>query len=115
MVKRFFLLDTFTDQNGTYRKQTYNDRNELQRFQSLRYVKDVELIFTITNDHSTYPNRISVPVLKVTYGEVNITSLSGKSFNVYLDFQIEIKFVKNYEFGSTFDVIFVWPVHFLKF
>lgn len=83
----------------------YNDKNELQRFNSLRYVKNVELIFTINNDHSAYPNRISVPVLKIIYGEVNITTFNQKSFNVYLDFEIQIKFVKNYEFSSIFDVI----------
>lgn len=106
LVKRFFLLDTITDQNATFRKRIYSDRDELYRFHSLRYVKNVEMIFTINNDHSTHPNRMSVPVLKMTYGEVNITTIHGKSFNVYLDFQIKIKFVKNYEFGSAFDVIF---------
>lgn len=98
------MLDTFTDRNGTFRKQTYNDRNELQRYKSLRYAKDIELIFTITNDHTNYPNRISVPLLRVTYGEVNMTTLNGKSFSVYVDFRMQIKFVKNYEFGSMSDV-----------
>lgn len=97
-------MDTFTDQNVTFKKRIYNDRNELQRFQSLRYVKDIELLFTINNDHANYPNRISIPVLKLIYGEVNITNLNAKSFDVYLDFEIKIKFVKNYEFTSTFDV-----------
>ncbi|XP_037038516.1 meckelin [Bradysia coprophila] len=105
LVKRFFLLDTFTDRNSTFRKQTYNDRNELQRFKSFRYAKDVELIFTITTDHTTYPNRISVPLLKVNYGEVNITNLNGKSFSVYVDFRMQIKFVKNYDLNSMFDIV----------
>lgn len=103
-MKRFFLLDTFTDRNATFKKRIYNDRGELQRFQSVRYVKDIELLFTINNDHSNYPNRISIPLLKVIYGDLNITNLNAKSFDVYLDFQIKVEFVKNYEFSSTFDV-----------
>ncbi|KAJ6624104.1 Meckelin, partial [Pseudolycoriella hygida] len=105
LVKRFFLLDTYTDRNSTFRQRIYNDRNALQRFQSIRYAKDIELIFTISNDHSTHPNRISIPVLKIVYGEVNITNLNEKSFNVFLDFRIRITFVKDYEFTSIFDVV----------
>lgn len=62
------------------------------------------MIFTIDSDHSTNPNRIAVPVLKLIYGEVNITNVKKESFNVYLDFKIQIEFVKNYEFSSMFDV-----------
>lgn len=87
----------------------------------------MELHFTINSDHSSYPNRISIPVLKVnltkdfspsnshtfffcfvdlqiTYGEVNITNVKGKPSDLYLYFRIRIRFSKSYAFSSMLDV-----------
>lgn len=98
MVKRFFMIDTFTGRNRTYRPHLYSADNYFEKYLNFRYVKKIELQFQLNENSYYYGNKISVPLLIVEYGYVDMNDFRWAN-NLDVDFEFRITFTKSFNSG----------------
>lgn len=103
-MKRFFIIDTVTGLNQSYRQELYQNVNFYEKFNKLRYVRRVKLRFKI-KDGDKNLNRIVIPLLILDYEQINITDYKVKNRKLVANFQFQINFIKNYSFDYLLEVI----------
>lgn len=107
MVKRFYLIDVFTEENINYKQNLYNDNDILKKYRQIKYINNIELNIHLNEDHNKYKNKISVPILHLNYEHINTTQFqfnNGAGGNLYVNFQFKLTFTKNYDLNSLINV-----------
>lgn len=95
LVKRIFVIDTFTGRNKSYQSQLYASDNYFEKYTRLRYIRRIELQFKLHDNHYYFGNRIPVPLLIVEYANVNTRDFRYGS-NSDVDFEFRVTFLKNF-------------------
>lgn len=70
---------------------------------NFRYVKKMELQFQLNENHYYYGNKISVPLLIVEYGYVDMNDFRWAN-NFDVDFEFRVTFTKGFNIGIFFHV-----------
>ncbi|XP_031629112.1 meckelin [Contarinia nasturtii] len=104
-VKRFFMIDTFTGRNRTYRSHPYAAENIFEKYTSIRYVKKVELLFQLNEHHYYFGNKISVPQLIVEYASIDMREFRYAN-NLDMDFEFRVTFTKEFGIGIFLHILF---------
>lgn len=104
-MKRFFLIDTFTGLNKTYRPHSYVSEDYLYKYSHVRYVRWMEIQFHIHENHFYFGNKISVPILMIEYGYIDTRDYRW-STNLDVDFEFRVTFTKKFELNIFFHVSF---------
>lgn len=95
-MKRFFLIDTFTGRNKTYRPHLYAPDNYLDKYSHIRYVRRMELQFQLHENHYYFGNKISVPLLIIEYGYIETRDFRYAP-HLDVDFEFRVTFTKPFE------------------
>lgn len=101
LVKRFFLIDTITGRNKTYRPNAYVPENYFDKYSQIRYARRIELQFKLHENHYYFGNKITVPLLIIEYGYIEMHSYSP-DFDI--DFEFRVTFTKDFELSIFFHV-----------
>ncbi|XP_055544180.1 meckelin [Wyeomyia smithii] len=106
LVKRFLIVDTLSGMNGNYKPRMYCKDPLHEHFDFIRYVKKVEFDIRLHANHDKNPNRVTVPLLKLEYGLVNMSQSKSESFpEETVDFEFRITFSKKYNFDSLLEIL----------
>lgn len=97
-VKRFFMIDTFSGRNRTYRPHPYAAENIFEKYSSIRYVKKIELQFQLHGNHYYFGNKISVPQLIVEYSNIELREFRYAN-SLDVDFEFRVTFTKEFGIG----------------
>lgn len=97
------MIDVLTGRNRTYRAHPYTADNYFEKYLNFRYVKNIELQFQLNENHFYYGNKISVPLLIVEYGHVDINDFRWAN-NLDVDFEFRVTFTKSFNIGIFFHV-----------
>lgn len=104
LVRKFYLVDVFTAQNRSYRQQRYeNAANFDEKYIMIRYARRIEFRFELNENHRYYGNKISVPLLIIEYGEIDLYAYRHSSF-YDIDFEFTVTFIKPFGMGTFFHV-----------
>lgn len=98
LVKRFFMIDTLSGRNKTYRPHLYATDNYFEKYLNFRYVKRMELQFQLHENHYYFGNKMSVPLLIIEYGYVEISEFRWTS-DLNVNFEFRVTFLKNFTIG----------------
>lgn len=101
LVKRFFLIDAITGRNKTYRTNAYVPENYFDKYSQIRYARRIELQFKLHANHYYFGNKITVPLLIIEYGFIEMHSYSP---DVDIDFEFRVTFTKDFELSIFFHV-----------
>lgn len=121
-MKRFFLIDTISGrqsvESGKNTPRDDDSREKLyERFSQINYVQSIELLFFMDRDDEKPDeiNRISVPLLVIEYGTLNLTHVANikllssgvadESELYNINFSFKIKFVKTPNLNFFFQII----------
>lgn len=102
-MKRFFVIDTFTGRNKTYRSHPYVSDNYLEKYLYLRYIRRIELQFQLHENHYYFGNKIPVPLLIIEYAFINMQDYRYSN-NFEVDFEFRVTFTKNFTLSIFFHV-----------
>ncbi|CAO1407289.1 unnamed protein product [Diamesa serratosioi] len=118
LVKRFFIIDTVSGSLASSLKDTLNDDvNFSEKYSQINYVKSVELNFQLksdddTDDNSDEMNKINIPLLVLSYGQLNITQRVKEFKNAIdesdmynVEFTFRVKFGKKPKFNFLFQIL----------
>lgn len=101
LVKRFFLIDAITGRNKTYRPNAYVAENYFDKYSQIRYARRIELQFKLHANHYYFGNKITVPLLIIEYGFIDMHSYSP---DLDIDFEFRVTFTKDFELSIFFHV-----------
>lgn len=107
LVKRFFLIDIFSERNETYQNHFLTDDDLQEKYSTISYIRSIEIRFQLNEYEYYFGNKISVPLLIVTYRTVKMADLQkiGKSVDDYeLPFEFKVTFLKEYSVGTFLHV-----------
>ncbi|XP_053660519.1 meckelin [Anopheles marshallii] len=103
LVKRFLLVDTVSGLNELHKPKLYGEMDMRNQFFFVRYVRKIELEFKLHPDHGKHPNRISIPLVRMEYALLNMSS-SAQSTNT-IDFEFTVSFTKSYSYASLLEIL----------
>ncbi|GAB0088742.1 Meckelin [Sergentomyia squamirostris] len=98
LVRRFFTLDLISGLRSGYRSKLYENDKLQDKYDYIRYITKAELRFNIKTDN----NKLSTPLLILTYGEYNFTQ---KDMDSKFDFQFSVVFKKDYDFQYLLEIL----------
>lgn len=101
------MIDTFTGKNQTYRSRLYAPDNIFEKYQSIRYVKRIELQFQLNENHYYFGNKISVPLLTIEYAYIDMRDFRWAN-NFDVDFEFRVTFAKEFDIGIFLHVISIY-------
>lgn len=107
LVKRFFLIDIFSERNQTYRNKYLIDDDLQEKYSTISYIRRMEIRFQLSEYEYYFGNKISVPLLIVTYRTVKTVNLQNtlRSVDNYeLPFEFKVTFLKEYSIGTFLHV-----------
>ncbi|XP_055326927.1 meckelin [Sitodiplosis mosellana] len=105
LVKRFFMIDTLTGRNRTYRPNPFAAENIFEKYMNIRYVKNVELQFHLNENHYYFGNKITVPLLIVEYAYIDMRDFRWAN-NLDIDFEFRVTFAKDFNIGIFLHILF---------
>lgn len=102
-MKRFFLVDTFTGRNKTYRTHShpYASDDYLEKYSYIRYIRRMEFLFELQENH--HGNEVPVPLLIIEYATINMQDYRNSN-DLRAAFKIRITFRKEFTLNIYFHV-----------
>ncbi|XP_052863318.1 meckelin [Anopheles cruzii] len=105
LVKRFLLVDPVSGSNELQRPKLYGEVDVKSQLFFVRYVKKVHLEFKLHPDHGKYPNRISIPLVRLEYGLLNTSEARFSFYGNTVEFEFNISFTKAYSYTSLLEIL----------
>ncbi|XP_055377879.1 meckelin [Condylostylus longicornis] len=98
LVKRFQLIETLPRLHHERYSPIYEDAYKVQIFRSIRFVNDILIECSIRDN-----NKISIPIIKINYENVDISSNS--SLDTMYGFNFKMNFIKEQFLNYWFEIL----------
>ena len=106
LAHRFFIVDTISGLNEAYKPKLYNEDRLMDKFNYIRFLKSVELVVNVHDNHEKNPNQISVPLLKLEYQMVNASEMITSDGNSWTtEFNFKITYNKKHSFDYILEIL----------
>lgn len=97
-LSRFYLVNTISGHRPGLVDNPYSERNMVKKFESVRYLKSVELRFEVRDR-----NKVETPMLILDYAYVNLSQSTGSDF--MYDFEFRVNFEKSMNFDTLLEIL----------
>lgn len=107
LVKRFFLVDIFSGRNESFEPIFLSHDNFHEKYTTVTYIRSLEIKVQLNEYEYYFGNKISVPLLIITYATVKIPDLQkyGKDTSDHeFMFEFKVTFSKPYGIGTFLHV-----------
>uniref|UniRef100_A0A8W7K9J5 Meckelin n=1 Tax=Anopheles albimanus TaxID=7167 RepID=A0A8W7K9J5_ANOAL len=107
LVKRFLLVDSVSGANELFKtgKSPYGPVDMRGQYYFIRYVKKVHVELKLHPDHTKHPNRVSIPLIRLEYGLLNVSVTQFPFFGQTVDFEFNVSFTKTYSYTSLLEIL----------